>query len=240
MAEKGSQEAASLLRLPPKEISLNDPEELHNVPPDVLQAYSEAEQAMNEPNRSGLQQAIGKYQHALELDPHFALGYAKLAKAYIDQYLVTHEPANIDLAERNASNALLYNPNSAMGLLSQGLVFSYSGKAGDASVSRADPPKTLRISGSSQAFGLSTPARKHPRNPLRKRLLRRRGQARRPQKPLSLFQPPRNRRRPLHRLLPLLLSPYLPIPRLPRRRFPGRSTAKSRCDYMVQTRSEKR
>jgi tetratricopeptide (TPR) repeat protein len=133
MAEKGSQEAASLLRLPRQEIPLNDPEELRNVPLDVLQAYSDAEQAMNEPNRSGLQQAIGKYQHALELDPHFALGYAKLAKAYIDRYLITHEPANIDLAERNASNALLYNPNSAMGLLSQALVFSYTGKTADAS-----------------------------------------------------------------------------------------------------------
>ncbi len=132
LAEKASHEAAVLLQLPGGDVQLSDPEELKNVPPDVYQAYSEAEQLVNEPNHVGLEQAIDKYQHALDLDGHFALGYAELAIAYLRQFFVTRERANLDLASRNAANALRYNPNSAMGLLSQGLVLVSQGKAEDA------------------------------------------------------------------------------------------------------------
>ena len=45
----------------------------------------------------------------------------RLAIAYLRQFYVTKEPANLDLAGRNAANALRYNPQSAMGLLSQAL-----------------------------------------------------------------------------------------------------------------------
>ncbi len=133
LTQEAAERAAVLLRLPRQEVQVSDGEEKRNVPADVFQAYSEAEQLIQEPNHSGLQQAIEKYQHALDLDQHFALGYAKLAMAYIEQFVVTHQPANIDLAQSNASKALLYNPNSAMGLLSQALVFSYFGKTADAS-----------------------------------------------------------------------------------------------------------
>jgi len=131
LAEKASHQAAFLLQLPSGDVQLSDPEELKNVPPDVYQAYSEAEQLVNEPNHAGLEQAIDKYQHALDLDGHFALGYAELAIAYLRQFYVTREPANLDLASRNAANALRYNPHSAMGLLSQALVLVSQGKAED-------------------------------------------------------------------------------------------------------------
>jgi serine/threonine protein kinase/predicted Zn-dependent protease len=131
LAEKASHRAALLLQLPTSDVQLSDPEELKNVPPDVYQAYSEAEQLVNEPNHAGLEQAIDKYQHALDLDGHFALGYAELAIAYLRQFYVTREPANLDLASRNAANALRYNPYSAMGLLSQALVLVSQGKAED-------------------------------------------------------------------------------------------------------------
>jgi eukaryotic-like serine/threonine-protein kinase len=129
LTQQAADQAAALLRLPHKEKPVSDAEELRNVPQDVMQAYSEARQLAQEPNHSGLQQAIGKYQHALELNPHFALGYAMVAKAYVEQYFVTREPANLDLAGRNAANALRYNPNSAMGLFSQALVLLYTGNA---------------------------------------------------------------------------------------------------------------
>jgi eukaryotic-like serine/threonine-protein kinase len=129
LAEKAAGEAAALLQLPGKDVQLSDPEELKSVPPEVFQAFSEAEQLVDEPNHAGLQQAIGKYQHALDLDGHFALGYAKLAIAYMKQFYVTKEAANIDLASKNAATAVFYNPHSAMGLLSQGLVYVSQGKS---------------------------------------------------------------------------------------------------------------
>jgi tetratricopeptide (TPR) repeat protein len=127
LAEKASHQAAALLQLPSTDVQLSDPEELRSVPPEVFQAYSEAEQLVNEPNHAGLQQAIDRYQHALDLDGHFALAYAKLAIAYMRQFYLTKEPANLDLASKNAASALRYNPHSAMGLLSQALVFVYRG-----------------------------------------------------------------------------------------------------------------
>jgi serine/threonine protein kinase/predicted Zn-dependent protease len=134
LAEKAAQEAAILLRIPRNDVQLSDLEEQRGVSPEVTQTFSDAEKLMNEPNRAGLQQAIGKYQHVLDLDPHFALGYAKLALAYVEQYLVTHEPASIDLAESNASSAIRYNPNSPTGLLSMARALSYAGKTADAFV----------------------------------------------------------------------------------------------------------
>jgi serine/threonine protein kinase/tetratricopeptide (TPR) repeat protein len=129
LAEKASHEAASLLQLPGTDVQLSDPEELRGVPAEVFQAYSEAEQLVNEPNHAGLQQAIDKYQHVLDLDGHFALAYAKLSIAYMKQFYETKEPANIDLANKNTANALFYNPHSAMGLMSQALVYVSQGKS---------------------------------------------------------------------------------------------------------------
>jgi serine/threonine protein kinase/Flp pilus assembly protein TadD len=129
LAEKASRQAASLLQLPGTDVQLSDPEELRGVPAEVFQAYSEAEQLVNEPNHAGLQQAIDKYQHVLDLDGHFALAYAKLSIAYMKQFYVTKEPANIDLASKNTANALFYNSRSAMGLMSQALIYVSQGKS---------------------------------------------------------------------------------------------------------------
>jgi serine/threonine protein kinase/Tfp pilus assembly protein PilF len=144
LTQQAAEQAALLLQLPRQEIRVSDAEELKKLSPDVFEAYSEAEQLMGEPNHSGLQQAIAKYQSALDLNQHFALGYAKLAKAYIEQYFLTHEQANSDLAKENVAKARHYNPNSAMGLLSQALVLLYTGDAAGAltyfaSALRADP-----------------------------------------------------------------------------------------------------
>jgi tetratricopeptide (TPR) repeat protein len=144
LGEKAARQAALLLQLPSRDVELSDPDELRRVPPEVFQAYSEAEQLLNEPNHAGLQQAIDKYQHVLELDSHFALAYAKLSIAYLRQYGVTKEPANIDLAGLNAAKSVRYNPHSAMGLLSQALVLVFQGKTDEALVyfgkaQQADP-----------------------------------------------------------------------------------------------------
>lgn len=129
LAERAAREAATLLQLPAKDVQLSDPEELKRVSPQVFQAFSQAEQLRNEPNHAGLQQAIVQYQTVLDLDGHFALAYARLALAYIQQFYLTKEPANLDLASRNATSALFYNPHSAMGLMSQALVDISQGKS---------------------------------------------------------------------------------------------------------------
>jgi tetratricopeptide (TPR) repeat protein/tRNA A-37 threonylcarbamoyl transferase component Bud32 len=132
LAAKAAEQAAILLQLPRQEIPIGDPEELLSVPAEVYRAFSEAEQLMQRPNHQGLQEAILKYQQALELDPHFALGYAKLAISYIEEYVVTKDQANVELAGNNAASALRYNPASAMGLLSYALFHLYSGRTNEA------------------------------------------------------------------------------------------------------------
>jgi serine/threonine protein kinase/Tfp pilus assembly protein PilF len=150
MAEKASEAAARLLDLPANKTPLKDTEELRGVSPEVFRAYSEAEQLVNQPNDTGLEGAIVKYQQALELDPRFALGYARLAMAYVEQYLTIAEPPTLRLARSNATLAVRYNPGSAKGLLSQAMVSLYSGKIDEAlgyfaRSLKADPgnPETL-------------------------------------------------------------------------------------------------
>jgi eukaryotic-like serine/threonine-protein kinase len=150
MAEKASETAARLLDLPAREKSLKDTEELRRVSPEVFRIFSEAEQLVNQPNNAGLEAAVLKYQQALEIDPHFALGYARLAMAYTKQYFLGREPAKLRLAQSNAEVSTLYNPGSAKGLLSRALVLLYSDKTQEAldffaRSLRADPgnPETL-------------------------------------------------------------------------------------------------
>lgn len=132
LAQKASHKAASWLQLPGSDVQLSDPEELKSVPVNVYQAFSEAEQLLKQPNNAGLEQAIEKYQQVLELDRHFALAYARLSIAYIWQFYENRDPGNLDLAGSNAGSALVYNPHSTMGLLSQALVFVSHGKEEDA------------------------------------------------------------------------------------------------------------
>ena len=146
----GAKAAALLLGLPSREQPLSDQEELSRVSPKVLRSFSDAEQLAHQPNDTGLTPAVLKYQEALAEDPHFAFGYAKLAIDYIHLYLSGADSAGLDLAARNASLALRYNPESATGLFSQALVQMYSGKTEAALDSfarslRADPgnPETL-------------------------------------------------------------------------------------------------
>ncbi len=128
LANDGAKAAALLLGLPSREHALSDQEELRRVSPKVFRSFSDAEQLAHQPNDAGLTPAVLKYQEALAENPHFALGYAKLAVDYIHLYLSGGDTAGLDLAARNASLALRYNPASATGLFSHALVQMYSGK----------------------------------------------------------------------------------------------------------------
>jgi serine/threonine protein kinase/tetratricopeptide (TPR) repeat protein len=128
IVEDASKAALALLDLPAGDPFMSDQEEWKRTSPETFRIFSEAQQLVNEPNDTGLTAAILKYQQALTEDPHFALGYARLARAYILLYLAKGDAANLELAERNARVALRYNPNSASGLFSEGLALLYSGK----------------------------------------------------------------------------------------------------------------
>jgi serine/threonine protein kinase/Tfp pilus assembly protein PilF len=154
IADKAAEAAARILGLPSREIAVKDTEELRRVSPEVFRTFSEAEQLANQSNGTGLEAAVAKYQQTVDMDPHFALGYARLSMAYTRQFLVNHEPARLKLAQSNTSLAIRYNPSSAMGLLSQAMVFLYSGKVTDAldyfsRSLKADPgnPETLLYKG---------------------------------------------------------------------------------------------
>jgi eukaryotic-like serine/threonine-protein kinase len=150
IADKASETAARLLGLPIRETDMQDTEELHRISPETFKVFSEAEQLVSQPNDTGLDAAVLKYQLALSTDPHFALGYARLAMAYTKQFLADHEPAKLKLAQSNATLSLRYNPSSAKGQLSQAMIFLYSGKTTEAldyfaRSLKADPgnPETL-------------------------------------------------------------------------------------------------
>jgi tetratricopeptide (TPR) repeat protein len=142
IVEEASKAALALLDLPPADPFVNDQDERSRISPETFRIFSEAEQLVNEPNDTGLTDAILKYQQALTGDPHFALGYARLVRAYIRLYSVKGDAANLGLAEKNSSLALRFNPNSASALFSQGLSLLYMGKS-DAAVDYF--AKSLRI-----------------------------------------------------------------------------------------------
>jgi serine/threonine protein kinase/tetratricopeptide (TPR) repeat protein len=128
IVEEASKAALALLNLPPGDPLMNDQEDLNRVSPETFRIFSDAQQLASEPNDAGLPEAIMKYQQALTADPRFAFGYARLARAYVRLFAIKGEAANLGLAEKNASLALRFNPNSASGLFSEGLSLLYSGK----------------------------------------------------------------------------------------------------------------
>jgi tetratricopeptide (TPR) repeat protein len=150
--------AARLLGLPLHETSIKDPEELKRISPEVFQAFSEAEQLANQPNDTGLEAALRKYDQAVKMDTHFALGYAQLAIAYIRRFLLDKERANLEVAQRYADLSTKYNPGSAKGLLSQGLTRLYLGDQSKSTFHINDHGKTA-----AEYFALSLEA--DPGNP---------------------------------------------------------------------------
>ena len=132
LADRAAVAAGKLLEISVKPGLRQDRDDLASVGPSAYQLYSSAEALMAEPNHTGLEAAIGKYQSALEADPRFALGYAKLALAYARKYKEQQERAALTLAARNADLALRYNPDSAKAAQSKAVVQLYSGQTTEA------------------------------------------------------------------------------------------------------------
>lgn len=128
LAQAACVAAARILGLPQQETALKDVDELQGVSAEVYRLYGEAERWMSDPNDAHLQDAILKYQQALEVDPKFALGYARLAMAYTDEFVLRDNASALQLAGENAALALKFNPRSAKGLLAQGVVLLFRAK----------------------------------------------------------------------------------------------------------------
>jgi tetratricopeptide (TPR) repeat protein/tRNA A-37 threonylcarbamoyl transferase component Bud32 len=132
LPERAAEATAGLLNLPALPKKLSEQDELAHTTPDVFRYFTAAEDLKNQPNDIGLDQAIETYQKALDADPHFALGYARIAIAYIRRFSKSGDEAALRLASKNAELAKRYNPDSASALASVGLVSLYSGKTEEA------------------------------------------------------------------------------------------------------------
>jgi serine/threonine protein kinase/Tfp pilus assembly protein PilF len=74
-------------------------------------AFQSAETSMKEPNDTGLEPAIEKYKQAVDLDPHYAVAFAKTAMAYCRLAAIRHDSSALDLARRNSQTSLALNPD---------------------------------------------------------------------------------------------------------------------------------
>ncbi len=114
-------------------------------------AFQSAEALMNEPNDAGLDAATEKYKQAVELDPGYALAYARLAEAYVHSYGLRHDPGALELARGNSERALTLDPNLVDGHLARAILLEETGDEqgalrGLAKALALDPsnPETLR------------------------------------------------------------------------------------------------
>lgn len=144
LAEQAAQAAASLLDIALRPLGYKDEDELATVSQATYQAFSVAEDLRRQPNDSQLDAAIEKYQRVVDMDPHFSLGYARLAAALVRKYQVSRESGALALADRNAQLALRYNPTSVSAMLSAAMVQLNSGQTQQAvqllqSALRVDP-----------------------------------------------------------------------------------------------------
>jgi tetratricopeptide (TPR) repeat protein/tRNA A-37 threonylcarbamoyl transferase component Bud32 len=128
LSERGSTAAGELLSVPMNEAPLRDQDELAGLSPAAFQLFQEAVDLNSQANDAGLDQAIEKYQKALEAEPHFALGYADLAIAYCRKFTHTQDRALLSLAQKNAELAVQYNANSAQGVFAVALAEIFLGE----------------------------------------------------------------------------------------------------------------
>lgn len=128
LADEGYALATRVLDLKERKDLSADSDEIRNLPPEAYREFTEAERLANEPNNTGLDAAIEKYEKVLALAPKFSLGYAQIAIVYVRKFLHDGGPVCLDLAARNADLSMR-NPKSIRSLLSKALVYSYTGQA---------------------------------------------------------------------------------------------------------------
>jgi serine/threonine protein kinase/Tfp pilus assembly protein PilF len=116
---------------------------------EAYAAFQAAEAYMKQANDTGLNDAIGKYKEAIDLDPRYATAYAQLAWAYLRLYALKGDPAALSLGHDNSDKALSLNPNLVVGHLALSFVLEQSGdnEAAEREIAKAlsldpDDPRT--------------------------------------------------------------------------------------------------
>jgi tetratricopeptide (TPR) repeat protein len=90
-------------------------------------AFQIAETLRKQPNDAGLSGAIEKYKDAVDLDPNYAMAYAKLAQAYYRQYAIQRDSGALELARANGDRAITLNPGLVEGHLALCLILEDTG-----------------------------------------------------------------------------------------------------------------
>ncbi len=129
MGDRAAVSAANLLDVA---LTGRDEDDVATVLPAAYQSFAGAEELFARPNDTGLDQAIERYQKALDLDSSFGLAYARLSMAYSRKFQTSRDRAALSVADRNANLALRYRPASAKAVLSRAIVDMYSGKTQEA------------------------------------------------------------------------------------------------------------
>ena len=126
LPEKAVQAAASLLNLMPY-LQKEGRTEPGTQSAAAFTAFQLAESLMKEPDYKRIDAAIDNYKQAVELDPRYAIAYAKLARAYGLLYMFTPNPAALDLGRANCEVALRLAPDLAEAHRALASIFEYSG-----------------------------------------------------------------------------------------------------------------
>jgi eukaryotic-like serine/threonine-protein kinase len=120
------QAAASLLNLS-RYLRSNKQMEPGTQSAAAFTAFQSAETLMKQPNDTGLDAAIEKYKQAVDLDPHYAIAYAKLALAYGRLYGIRRDPGALDLARGNCEHALALDAGLVDARLSRAFLLEQTG-----------------------------------------------------------------------------------------------------------------
>jgi eukaryotic-like serine/threonine-protein kinase len=128
LPRKASSVAMALLQISDDKTVTSTADPAAGVKPEGWKAYIAAEELMRRPNDEKLDDAIAKYKQAVDTDPNFGLGYARLAIAYLRKYSLMKESATLRLAERNSDRAVQLAPDSAQTILSSAEVLLYKGR----------------------------------------------------------------------------------------------------------------
>jgi tetratricopeptide (TPR) repeat protein len=86
--------------------------------PEALAAFQAGEALMKQSDSAGTEGAIEKYKQAVDLDPRYALAYARLALAYSHLYFKHGDQSAIVLGKANAETSLALNRNLIEGHVS--------------------------------------------------------------------------------------------------------------------------
>jgi tetratricopeptide (TPR) repeat protein len=121
-------------------------------------AFQQAEALMKRPNDAGLDAAIEKYKQAADLDPQYAICYAKLGIAYGHFYGIHRDSAALDLSRRNCARSLMLEPALVEGHLAQGQLLEQTGDEQGAlnEIAKAlklDPSNTNALAWQGQIYG---------------------------------------------------------------------------------------